>query len=185
MKRMFDLVLSLAVLLVALPVFAIVAVAIKSASKGTVLFAQPRVGKNRIPFTCYKFITMMMGVPSVGTHTAAAQWVTPVGRFLRSTKLDELPQLLNVIRGDMSLVGPRPCLLSQTEIIEARDEEGVFSIRPGITGLAQLASIDMSDPPALVAADKLYLDTHTLWTDFIIILRTVTGAGRGDPIRNS
>ena len=97
-------------------------------------------------FTCYKFRTMAQGAPLAGSHEVSGSWITPIGRRLRSLKLDELPQLFNVLRGDMSLVGPRPCLPNQAEVIAARRARDVFNIRPGITGIAQLTSIDMSKP---------------------------------------
>jgi O-antigen biosynthesis protein WbqP len=103
-----------------------------------------------------------------------------LGRRLRAFKLDELPQLFNVVRGDMSLVGPRPCLPSQADVIAARRRRDVFSIRPGITGLAQLASVDMSTPDRLAEIDGRYVANRTLLGDLLIIARTVTGGGAGD-----
>jgi len=109
--------------------------------------------------------------------------VTPLGRWLRRLKLDELPQLWNVLRGDMSLVGPRPCLPSQTELIAERRARGVYALRPGITGVAQVAGVDMSDPPRLAALDATYLATVSAAADLRLLLATVRGAGRGDRIR--
>ncbi|WP_348531164.1 sugar transferase [Rhizobium sp. 16-449-1b] len=137
-------------------------------------------GRFEVPFTCIKFRTMAAGTPSVGSHDAAEAWITPIGRTLRAYKLDELPQLLNVLRGDMSFVGPRPCLLTQLEVISARRAKGVFAIRPGITGMAQIAGIDMSTPEKLAAADAEYVSTVSLWGDIAMILGSIFGKGKGD-----
>lgn len=121
---------------------------------------------------------------SVATHLADGSAVTSLGRFLRRTKLDELPQLWNVLKGDMSLVGPRPCLLNQTELISERELHGVFSVRPGITGLAQISGIDMSTPKLLAETDALMLKEMGLLVYFKYILKTVIGSGSGDRIKS-
>jgi len=110
------------------------------------LFRQTRIGRNQLPFTLVKFRTMHIGTASVATHLANSSSTTPFGNFLRRTKLDELPQLWNVLWGDMSLVGPRPCLPNQHELIATRELLGIFDAQPGITGLAQVQNIDMSTP---------------------------------------
>jgi O-antigen biosynthesis protein WbqP len=110
--------------------------------------------------------------------------VTPAGRWLRRSKLDELPQLWNVLRGEMSFVGPRPCLPSQVELVAARRARGLYAIRPGITGVAQVAGLDMSDPQRLAAADAEYLETMSLRTDLRLMLMTAFGAGKGDRVRS-
>ena len=117
------------------------------------LFRQERVGRNQRPFTLVKFRTMRPNTASVASHLADASAITPFGRFLRRTKLDELPQLWNVLRGDMSLVGARPCLFNQQDLIAERAARGVFDARPGITGLAQIQGIDMSTPELLAKTD--------------------------------
>lgn len=147
------------------------------------LFQQVRVGLNQKPFTLVKFRTMKLGTASVATHLADASAVTPFGHFLRRTKLDELPQLWNVFRGDMSLVGPRPCLPNQYQLIAARQKLDVFNARPGITGLAQVQGIDMSTPEKLAQVDAQMLQTLTLKHYFRYILQTVTGQGQGDRVR--
>ena len=147
------------------------------------LFRQERVGRYRKPFTLVKFRTMRPDTASVATHLAEASAVTPFGRFLRRTKLDELPQLWNVLKGEMSLVGPRPCLPNQTELVEERDRRGVFAARPGITGLAQVNGIDMSDPARLASVDAQMLESLTLRDYFRFIVLTATGKGSGDRIR--
>lgn len=122
---------------------------------------------------------MYLGTADRPTHEVNAASVTPLGAFLRKTKFDELPQLYNVLKGAMSLVGPRPCLPSQTELIEARRRNDVFRLRPGITGLAQVMNIDMSVPERLAHIDGTYAQTRTFAGDLKLILATVTGSGRG------
>lgn len=146
------------------------------------LFKQERVGRNQQPFVLVKFRTMKLGTVSVATHLADTSAITPLGHFLRRTKLDELPQLWNVLWGDMSLVGPRPCLFSQQEVIAHRAALGVFCVRPGITGLAQIRGIDMSTPQLLAEIDAQMLADLTLRSYFRCILLTVLGRGRGDRV---
>lgn len=147
------------------------------------LFHQTRVGRNQVPFTLVKFRTMRVGTVSVATHLANASAITPFGNFLRRTKLDELPQLWNVLKGDMSLVGPRPCLPNQIELINARQALNVFAMRPGITGLAQVQGIDMSTPKKLAQVDAEMVNNFTLKKYLSYIMQTVTGKGQGDRIR--
>ena len=180
MKRTFDFLVSAVGLIVLMPVMLIIAWLVARSSPGGVLFVQTRVGKSEEPFQCYKFRTMAHGAPSAGSHEVADSWITPTGRRLRSVKLDELPQLFNVLRGEMSLVGPRPCLPNQAEVIAARRARNVFAIRPGITGSAQLASIDMSTPEKLAEADHRYIESRTFIGDLRIIAATVLGGGSGD-----
>jgi len=150
---------------------------------GSPLFLQKRVGRHQEPFTLVKFRTMRPDTASVATHLADASAVTKLGHFLRRFKLDELPQLWNVLKGEMSLVGPRPCLFSQTELISERESRGVFNARPGITGLAQINGIDMSTPKLLTETDALMLKEMDLRAYFTFILKTVTGSGSGDRIK--
>jgi O-antigen biosynthesis protein WbqP len=180
MKRAFDFLVSALGLIVLMPVMLVIAYFISRSSPGGVLFAQSRVGKSEKLFRCYKFRTMTQGAPVAGSHEVAESWITPTGRRLRSAKLDELPQLFNVLRGDMSLVGPRPCLPNQIEVIAARRARNVFRIRPGITGPAQLASIDMSTPEKLAQADIRYIESRSFIGDLRIIAATVLGGGSGD-----
>lgn len=121
---------------------------------------------------------------SVGTHEVDADQVTTWGKLLRKTKIDELPQLWNVLKGEMSLVGPRPCLPNQIELIEARRKLTVFTVRPGITGLGQIRGIDMSDPQLLANTDSEMIRTMSFWNYFKYILLTACGWGRGDRVRN-
>jgi O-antigen biosynthesis protein WbqP len=180
MKRAFDFLVSALGLIVLMPVMLVIAYFVYRSSPGGVLFVQSRIGKSEKLFPCYKFRTMMQGTPVAGSHEVDESWITPTGRRLRSAKLDELPQLFNVLRGDMSLVGPRPCLPSQIEVITARRLRNVFDIRPGITGTAQLASIDMSTPERLAEADRQYIENRTFVGDLRIIAATVLGGGFGD-----
>lgn len=131
-------------------------------SPGPGIFAQQRIGKGGKPFTLYKFRTMRRGTRQAGTHEMGADSVTRIGTFLRKAKLDELSQVWNVIIGNLSLVGPRPCLPNQTQLIEERQKRGVFDVRPGITGLAQINHIDMSDPLILARWDARYIAQKSL-----------------------
>lgn len=145
-------------------------------------FRQVRVGQRQCHFTLVKFRTMRVGTASVATHLADASAVTPLGRFLRRTKLDELPQLWNVLRGEMSFVGPRPCLPSQDVLVRARQERGVFEVRPGITGLAQLRGVDMSRPEELAEIDAELVEALSVGLYLRCIVQTVVGGGRGDRV---
>ena len=150
---------------------------------GSPFFKQIRIGKNQQPFTLVKFRTMAIGTRSVGTHLVDPSSITKLGRFLRKTKLDELPQLFNVLMGQMSLVGPRPCLPNQTELISERSQRDVFEVRPGITGLAQINDVDMSTPRKLARYDQLMIKRLTLTLYGNLILSTVLGKGSGDRVR--
>jgi lipopolysaccharide/colanic/teichoic acid biosynthesis glycosyltransferase len=150
---------------------------------GSPIFRQERVGKGKQPFSLMKFRSMHVNAPSVATHLANASSITPFGGFLRKSKLDELPQLFNVLMGDMSFVGPRPNLFNQEELIEERSKRGVYSIRPGITGLAQINLIDMSTPELLAETDATMINHLNAWYYFKYIFRTVFGKGFGDRVR--
>lgn len=151
---------------------------------GSPLFRQTRVGRYGKPFTLVKFRTMHPGTASVATHLADAGAVTHWGRFLRRSKLDEIPQLWNVLWGDMSLVGPRPCLPSQTELIDERMQRGVLLVRPGITGLAQIRGIDMSTPQRLAETDAQMIAHLSLRAYFRYLALTAMGRGAGDRVRD-
>jgi O-antigen biosynthesis protein WbqP len=172
-KRLFDFVVSALAFVPALPLIGLLIVIVRLDTSGPGIFKQQRVGRGKRLFLCLKIRTMPVGTPNVPTHDAGRVPITKIGRFLRSTKLDELPQLLNVIRGEMSLVGPRPCLPSQDELIAAREQRNIFSVRPGITGLAQVVAIDMANPKALARVDEIYLERCTLLLDLKIIARTL------------
>lgn len=182
MNRLFDIVFSTIGLIFVAPVLLVITL-ISWFETRSPLFCQTRVGRNQQPFTLIKFRTMRIGTASVATHLASKADITRFGRFLRRTKLDELPQLWNVLTGNMSLVGPRPCLPNQHELIHARQTLGVFNARPGITGLAQVQGIDMSTPEKLAQVDAEMLQTLSLNTYFRYILQTIIGKGQGDRIR--
>lgn len=184
MKRIFDVTIALLGLPLAVPLVLVCAVAIRLHSPGPAIFRQTRVGMHEKPFTCYKLRTMYVDTVDAPSHETSASSVTPIGRWLRRLKLDELPQMWNILRGDMSMVGPRPCLPSQTELIAARRERGLYALRPGITGVSQVAGIDMSDPDVLAASDAAYLDNRSLIADLRLVAATVLGAGHGDRVRS-
>jgi len=181
--RFFDIFFSAVGLIVASPLFAILAIA-GWCETGSPLFRQTRIGRNKKPFTLVKFRTMQRDTDHVATHLANASAVTTVGKFLRRTKLDELPQLWNVLKGEMSLVGPRPCLSNQDELIREREALRVFDSRPGVTGLAQLKGIDMSVPKILAETDACMLASLGVKDYFGYILMTAAGKGFGDRVRN-
>ena len=181
MTRIFDILFSFLGLVLLSPIL-IVLIIIGYFDTGSPIFRQERVGKCKQPFLLMKFRSMHVNAPSVATHLASASSITPFGSFLRKSKLDELPQLWNVFMGDMSLVGPRPNLFNQEELIHERDSRGVYSVRPGITGLAQINKIDMSTPQLLAETDaKMIQELNTLGY-FKHIFLTVFGKGFGDRI---
>jgi lipopolysaccharide/colanic/teichoic acid biosynthesis glycosyltransferase len=155
---------------------------IRMQGDGPSIFAQERVGRRGRVFTCYKFRTMAVGTVQAGTHEVLGSSVTPLGARLRRLKIDELPQLWNVLKGDMSLIGPRPCLPSQEELVMRRSAAGVLDVRPGISGLAQVNGIDMSNPEQLVEWDARYIALRGLILDVKLIFQTVRGGGRGDRV---
>lgn len=175
-KRIFDVAASLAGLVLLAPLMALIWVVVRFTSPGPALFAQRRVGRNEQSFTCYKFRTMHVGTEQRASHEVSQDAVTATGKTLRRFKFDELPQLWNVLMGDMSLVGPRPCLPSQKELIAARRKRGVYALRPGITGLAQVQGVDMSKPERLAEIDAQYLQRQSLLLDVRLILRTIFSA---------
>ena len=182
MTRFFDFIFSFIGLVLLSPIF-LVLIVIGYFDTGSPIFRQERVGKGKQPFRLMKFRSMHLNAPSVATHLSSVSSITPIGSFLRKSKLDELPQLWNVFVGDMSLVGPRPNLFNQEELIHERDSRGVYSVRPGITGLAQINEIDMSTPQRLAETDaKMIQDLDTLGY-FKYIFLTVFGKGFGDRIK--
>ncbi|MCL1141566.1 sugar transferase [Shewanella gaetbuli] len=150
---------------------------------GSPIFVQTRVGRNKKPFKLIKFRTMSIETKSVASHLASNTSITKLGNFLRKTKIDELPQLINVIKGEMSLVGPRPNLFNQEELIKERDALSVYDVLPGVTGLAQVQNIDMSTPALLAKTDKQMIDSLTVKDYFKYIIMTVSGSGSGDAVK--
>lgn len=181
MQRLFDLIFSIAGLLLGSPFLLFLWLA-GLFMIGSPLFRQMRVGRYQKPFVLVKFRTMKPGTASVASHLVDGSSITPWGRFLRRTKLDELPQLWNVLKGEMSLVGPRPCLFNQDELVQERAKRGVFEVRPGITGLAQVKGIDMSTPLLLAEIDATMLGNFSLLDYFRYIFFTIAGRGRGDRV---
>jgi len=181
MLRIFDFVFSLLGLVFGSPVLLIIFV-VGLFDTGSPVFKQERVGRNKKPFTLVKFRTMSVDTASVASHLASTASITKMGAFLRKTKLDELPQLWNVLKGEMSLVGPRPGLFNQVELTTARENEGVFDVLPGITGLAQVNDIDMSTPELLAKTDAKMIREMSVVNYFKFILQTVMGKGSGDRI---
>jgi O-antigen biosynthesis protein WbqP len=172
-KRAFDLVASALLLPLTSPFILLAMLAIKLTSPGPVLFSQSRVGQHGVPFACHKLRTMAVGTPSLPSHLAPANSVTAAGKVLRKFKIDELPQLWNVIKGEMSLVGPRPCLPTQAELIQRRRELGVLEALPGITGLAQMRAIDMSNPKLCAETDAEYIKGTSIGLDVRILFGTI------------
>lgn len=183
MIRFFDILFSFIGLLFLFPIL-LVLIIIGYFDTGAPIFRQERVGKNMKPFRLIKFRSMNLNAPSVATHLVSASSITPFGGFLRKSKLDELPQLLNVFIGDMSLVGPRPNLFNQEALIQERDSRSVYSVRPGITGLAQINKIDMSTPKLLAETDAKMIQKLNTLSYFKYIFLTVFGRGFGDRVRS-
>src|SRR5690554_730431 len=179
--RFFDIIFSLCGLVLGFPVLLIIYV-LGLFDTGSPLFRQERIGRYQKPFTLVKFRTMKLDTASVASHLASTSSITRLGSFLRRTKLDELPQLWNVLKGDMSLVGPRPGLFNQKELTVERAKRQVFDARPGITGLAQVSDIDMSTPVLLAETDQRMLESLTVGNYFKYIFMTVAGKGTGDRI---
>jgi lipopolysaccharide/colanic/teichoic acid biosynthesis glycosyltransferase len=182
MTRYFDIIFSFLGLLLLSPILLILFV-FGYFDSGSPIFRQERVGKCKRPFRLMKFRSMHNNAPSVATHLASISSITPFGSLLRKSKLDELPQLWNVMVGDMSFVGPRPNLFNQEELIQERNSRGVYSVRPGITGLAQINKIDMSTPQLLAETDAKMIQGFNTLVYFKYIFLTVFGKGFGDRIK--
>lgn len=170
-------------LICAAPVIAVCIILHLFTSRGGPILAQARIGRNERIFTCYKLRTMDPGAPNVGTHEISAAVITPLGLVLRKLKFDELPQLWNVLIGDMSLVGPRPCLPSQDAVIVARRNLGVFAVRPGVTGPAQVLGVDMSTPERLAEIDSRWVVNQSLSEYLRVLVATARGRGFGDKVK--
>lgn len=183
MLRIFDFCFALLGLLFGMPILILLFV-LGLFDTGSPLFVQQRVGRSQKPFNLVKFRTMKVDTQSVASHLASSASITRFGGFLRKTKLDELPQLWNVLKGEMSLVGPRPNLFNQTELIAEREAQGVYLVRPGITGLAQINEIDMSTPHLLAKTDAEMLRGLAVKQYFYYIFATVAGKGSGDRVKH-
>lgn len=184
MIRFLDTIFSLLGLTLGFPILLMVFL-VGLLDTGSPLFRQERVGRCKKPFILIKFRTMPVETASVASHLASSASITKFGHFLRRTKLDELPQLWNVLKGDMSLVGPRPCLFNQEELILERECRGALNARPGITGLAQVNDIDMSTPTLLAETDAKMLSKLNISAYFKYIFMTLAGRGAGDRVPGS
>jgi lipopolysaccharide/colanic/teichoic acid biosynthesis glycosyltransferase len=183
MIRALDIVFSFVGLLIFSPLFFLLFF-IGKLDTGSPFFVQERVGMRKRPFQLIKFRSMYVDTQEIPTHLVKVSSITKWGAFLRKSKLDELPQLYNVLKGDMSFVGPRPCLFNQLEVIEERSKLGVYSIRPGITGLAQIRKIDMSTPQLLARTDAMLLAKLNVIYYLKYLFITILGKGFGDRISN-
>lgn len=176
-KTIIDRLFALVSLIIFFPLFLLFALMIKLESKGPVFFVQERVGRHQKTFKMIKFRTMKEGAPEqipADLFVEVDKWLTKMGRFLRRTSLDELPQLINILKGDMSLIGPRPGLLNQTELIRKRSLESVYELYPGISGYAQVNGRNLNTEDEKVALDKYYLENLSLWLDIKIFFKTFT-----------
>jgi O-antigen biosynthesis protein WbqP len=184
MKRVFDVLVSGVSLVLLSPVFVAVALAVKLTSKGPVFHISDRVGQDNHIFRMFKFRTMRIDTPHVATHLMGdpAKYLTPIGGLLRKTSLDELPQFLNVLKGDMSLVGPRPALFNQDDLVALRTEKGVHRLVPGITGWAQINGRDELPIPEKVDLDADYLARRSFRMDLKILILTFVNVLRRDGI---
>ena len=185
LKRIFDFLMSLIAIIILSPVILIVALAVKFTSPGPILFKQRRIGKDNVEFEIYKFRTMRIDTPNVPTHLLENpdQWITPVGKFLRKTSLDELPQLFNILKGEMSIVGPRPALYNQIDLRDMRTAVGVHKLIPGLTGWAQINGRDEIPLSLKVRLDKEYLDRKSFLFDIKIIFMTVLSVLKSDGVQ--
>jgi O-antigen biosynthesis protein WbqP len=182
LKTGFDFALALALTIPAIPVCMLCMIAIYLETHANPVFRQLRVGQSEQLFWIYKLRTMYPDTHDAASHQVSASQITKLGRVFRKYKIDELPQLINVMNGTMSFVGPRPCLPSQQELVFQRKMRGVQVLKPGITGPAQLAGIDMSTPVELAIADSIYLEPWSFQADIRYLWRTFAGGGRGDAV---
>ncbi|MCD8909796.1 sugar transferase [Staphylococcus gallinarum] len=174
MKRIFDIVSSLYAIIIFFPIIILVSVFIKLESKGPIIFKQKRPGINNRLFNIYKFRSMRIDTPNVATDKLdPSDYITKTGKFIRKTSLDELPQLFNIIKGDMSVVGPRPALYNQYELIDKRTSENIHLVKPGLTGLAQVMGRDDNTDDQKVQYDKFYVENQSFKLDLYIIYKTV------------
>ncbi len=178
---MFDIVVAASLLPFAIAICFLAALPVMIECRGSPVFVQRRLGRHERPFYLMKLRTMHKLTPSAPTHEVGASSILKSAMLLRRLKIDELPQLVNVLIGTMSLVGPRPGLPEQHELTEARRIHGVYNLIPGITGIAQLRGIDMSTPELLASVDIDYMQPWSIRRDLIILLHTLTGVGNGDP----
>lgn len=184
MERSLDIVISLLLLVLLFPLFLVIGILINLNSKGPVFFTQMRIGRNNELFKFYKFRTMKIGTPNVATNKLynSKNYKTSIGKVLRKTSLDELPQLINILKGDMTFVGPRPALYNQYELKEMRTIEGVHLLLPGVTGWAQINGRDNNDDYEKTEHDRYYLNNKTMGLDVEILFRTIFKVLRAEGI---
>ncbi|WP_297637062.1 sugar transferase [uncultured Clostridium sp.] len=185
MKRGFDLISSLTAFIVFAPIFLIISLIIKFTSPGPIFFRQRRIGRDNEEFYILKFRTMRIDTPNVATHLLENpdQYITSIGKFLRKTSLDELPQLLNIIRGEMSVVGPRPALYNQYDLRDMRTEKGIHKLVPGLTGWAQINGRDEIPLKEKVDLDNYYLENKSFFFDIKVIFMTVFSVLKSDGVK--
>ncbi len=182
-KKLFDYVSSFMGIIILSPVLIITSILIKAESKGPVIFKQKRPGINNKIFNIYKFRSMRIDTPDLATDKIEATvFITKTGRFIRRTSIDELPQLFNILKGDMSVVGPRPALYNQCELIEKRTNANVHTVKPGITGLAQVMGRDNITDDQKVQYDKFYVENQSFVLDMYILYKTVKGVITSDNV---
>jgi O-antigen biosynthesis protein WbqP len=185
-KYSFDWILAFIATLFFFPILILpIALLIKLTSKGPVLFKQKRIGQNKKTFYLFKFRTMRIDTPNdVPTHQLKSpeRWITPLGRFLRKTSLDEVPQLFNILLGEMSIIGPRPALWNQDDLIAERDKYGVNELRPGVSGWAQINGRDTLSIPVKAKLDGEYVKRQSFWFDLYIIFRTALKIFKDDTV---
>ncbi|MEG0254914.1 sugar transferase [Vagococcus sp.] len=185
LKRIIDFILSLAGIIVLSPLLLILVIAIKVDSKGPVIFTQKRVGKNKKLFNIYKFRTMKIDTPKeMPTHLLENPdfFITKVGKFLRKTSLDELPQLFNILKGDMAVIGPRPALWNQDDLVEERDKYGSNDIRPGLTGWAQINGRDELEIEKKAQLDGYYTEKESFMMDVRCFFGTIVSVFKSDGV---
>ena len=166
-----DLICIIGLLLIA-PVLFFAAIAIFIEDGMPIFFIQERIGKNKLIFKIFKLRTLKLEAPNIGTHELDQKYKLKSGKLIRKIKLDEFPQLINVLKGEINLVGPRPGLVSQINLMESREAKRIFDVKPGITGLSQVLGYDMSNPKKLAEIDKIYIEKKSVLIDFLILLGT-------------
>ena len=184
-KRIYDFILALLGLIILSLLFLIIMIIIKLDSKGPILFKQKRIGRHKKHFYILKFRTMRIDTPKdTPTHMLEnpGQWITKMGKFLRKTSLDELPQIINILKGDMSIIGPRPALWNQYDLMDERDKYGVHNLYPGLTGYAQINGRDELPIPEKAKLDGYYVEHISLWLDIKIFFGTIISIFKSDGV---
>ena len=183
LKRLFDIFLSIILLIILIIPFIFIGIISVITQGIPVLLRQKRYGKNGKAFVIYKFRTMKQNAPQMATNSLSEEYITHWGRFLRKTSIDELPQIINILKGDMSFIGPRPLILEEQEIHKLRLENGIYSVRPGMTGWAQINGRDEVTLEEKVVLDKYYIDNQSIMLDIKIILKSFSAVLFGKGVR--